>query len=499
MSYPTAKIIRLLDVQNSDFWERKRQTQVLKLFHRAAKEVPAYRDFLSKNKVQPGKIRTFKDFQLVPPTSKKKYLLQYPLADLVWAGDLKKPLVFTATSGSTGAPYYFPRGERLDWEYSILIDLFLRHGSYATGGPVLVILGFGMGVWIGGLITYKAFEIAAARGQHPVSIITPGINKPEIFNALKNLAPQYKETILVGYPPFIKDIIDEAEANGVKLNKLNIRVLTAAETYTEKFRDYLVEKAGIKNPCLDTLNIYGTADIGAMAWETPVTILSRRLIMKKPGLFKTIFGQIKKTPTLAQYNPLFITFESDNGDILLTGNNSIPLVRYAIGDHGGVYSFKTLIDKLMKRGIDLKREAQKVGIGKFWYELPLVYVYERDDFSTNFYGLQIYPEPVREALLKKPLNTYLTGKFALETRFDSKQNQYLLIHLEMRKNHNGVLPQILKRAALNAIVEQLELKNSEYRELRRFLGKRALPRFQFWPAEDPKYFKAGIKQKWVVK
>ena len=147
----------------------------------------------------------------------------------------------------------------------------------------------------------------------------------------------------------------------------------------------------------------------------------------------------------------------------------------------------------------MKKESKKAGITKFWYELPFVYVYERADFSTNLYGLQVYPEPMRKALLKKPLSAYLTGKFTLETRFDSKQNQYLLIHLEMRKSHHNVMPQAVKRAALSVIVEQLQLKNSEYRELYKFLGKRALPHLQFWPAEDPKHFKLGIKQKWVKK
>jgi len=87
----------------------------------------------------------------------------------------------------------------------------------------------------------------------------------------------------------------------------------------------------------------------------------------------------------------------------------------------------------------------------------------------------------------------------LETRFDNQQNQYLLIHLEAQKSRNGSIPQAIRKAAISAIVEQLEIKNSEYRELHKFLGKRALPRLQFWQAEDPKYFKLGIKQKWVKK
>lgn len=499
MTYSAKRILWLLSSKQSDFWEKARKINALKVFHQTTKTVPAYKDFLRKNKIKPGKVKTFADFQLVPPISKKDYLRQYPLEDLVQNGHLYKPIVFTATSGTSAPPFYFPRGERLDWEYSILIDLFLRHSSYGTGGPILVILGFGMGVWIGGLITYKAFEITALRNHYPISIITPGINKPEIFNALKNLSPYYKETILVGYPPFVKDIIDESPEHSIDLKKLNLRILTAAESYTEKFRDYLTEKAGIKSPYLDVLNIYGTADIGAMAWETPLSILIRRLAQKKPSLFQKMFGRINKTPTLAQYNPLFVTFESSQGNILLTGNNMIPLVRYAVGDHGGVLSFDEMREFFSVYKINLNSIAKKVGISKFLYQLPFVYVYERADFSTSFYGLQIYPEPIREALLKTPLPSYLTGKLSLETNFDNKQNQHLLIHLEMRKTHNETLPQIIRKAALSSIVEQLELKSSEYRELRKFFGKRALPRLQFWPPEDPKYFKVGIKQKWAVK
>jgi len=497
MPYSASKIIQLIKTKKDNFWNRKRREKALTLFHRAAEHVPAYNDFLLKNKIDHRKIYTFRDLRFIPPTSKKNYLRQYNLSDLVWNGNLKKPMVFTSTSGSTGSPYYFPRETQLDWEYSILIELFLRNSSYDSSGPVLVILGFGMGVWIGGLITYKAFEIAAVRGGYPVSIITPGINKTEIFNALKDLSPNFKETILVGYPPFIKDLIDEAQSNGVELRGLNLRILTAAESYTEKFRDYLVSKAGIKNLYFDTLNIYGTADIGAMAWETPVTILLRRLSRNNQNLFRSIFGQIEKTPTLAQYNPEFITFEEDNGNILLTGNNTIPLVRYAVGDHGGVYSFGDLWRKFEENGVNLSKEIGKNNLNESCYELPLVYIYERDDLSTNLYGLQIYPEPIREALLKTPINSYLTGKFSLETLFDKFQNQYLLINLELIKSQVNPPKKLLKKI-INTIVSHLESKNSEYRELRKFLGKKALPHIKFWPHEDPKYFKVGIKQKWVI-
>ena len=494
--YSAEQILHFIRTKKDAFWSRERETRPLELFHEAAKRVPAYKDFLKKNRINPAKIKTFKDFQLVPPVSKKNYLRQYPLEKLCWDGTLAKPLVFTSTSGSTGEPFYFPRGKELDWEYSILAELFLENSSYNSGGPTLVIVGFGMGVWIGGLMTYKAFEIMSQREKYPISIITPGINKKEIFNVLRNLSPHYKETILVGYPPFVKDVIDEAVSHeGINVKKLNLRLLFAAEAFSEKFRDYLVKKIGTKNPCLDTLNIYGTADIGAMAFETPTSILIRRLALKNKKLFLDIFSKVNKTPTLAQYNPFFITFESVGGEIVLSGDNSVPLVRYALGDHGGTFDFSEIAEKLSEHKVDLEKETHC--IEKAVYELPFVYVYERVDFSTTLYGLQIYPEVIREVLISKSLHKHLSGKFTMLTKFDKKHNQYLEIHLEMRKNKKP--HKQLESKALKEIIVNLRVKNSEFRELHDFLKERAHPKLVFWPHEHPLHFKPGIKQKWVKK
>ncbi|MBI2591063.1 MAG: phenylacetate--CoA ligase family protein [Candidatus Brennerbacteria bacterium] len=490
------KILRLIKNKNSDFWVHLKERQVLRLFHLAAVKVPAYGDFLKKNRIQPDKIKTFQDFQSVPFTSKNNYLRKYLLEKLTWDGSLKRPQVFTATSGSTSEPFYFSRDNRLDWESSIAHELFLRNDPDAGKEPTLVIVAFGMGVWIGGLITYKAFELASYRG-YPLSILTPGINKIEIFNALKKLAPHFKKVILAGYPPFLKDILDEAANNGVNLKKFNLRLIFAAESFTEKFRDYVINKAGIKNFYLDTMNIYGTADIGTMAYETPAAILIRRLIVPKKNLFRSFFSDAGKTPTLCQYNPFFINFEAPNGDIILTGNNTVPLIRYSIGDRGGVFNFDEAMEKFKQNGVNFKKEAVAASLTRHIYRLPFVYVYERSDFSTTLYGLQIFPEIIKETLLDKKLAEFLTGKFTLLTKYDSHQNQYLEINLEFRKNKEvGIY---LKKYALSKIIANLRIKSSEFRELHNYLKNRAVPRLVFWPYEYDVYFKPGIKQKWVKK
>ncbi len=496
----TKKIINSITKKKSDYWSLEQRKLSLRLFHLASRYVPAYKKFLKSKKINPSLIRSWRDFKKIPFINKKNYLRRNLLNELCWEGHLNKPLIFTSTSGSTGEPFYFPRNNQLDWQYSIILEQFLKNYNNIKNSnfPVLVIVAFGMGVWIGGLITYKALELAAYRLNFPLSIITPGINKQEIFKALKNLARFYRQVILIGYPPFIKDVIDDAQAEGIDLKKLNLRLIFAAETFSEDFRDYLVSKAGLKNRFLDTMNIYGTADIGAMAFETPLSILIRSLAVKNKALFNDIFGAINKTPTLAQYNPLFIGFESENGDIILTGNNVIPLIRYKVGDHGGAYSFSELIEILRRYDIDIFYEAKKAGIAYTLNELPFVFVFERDDFSTTLYGLQVYPETIREVLLENPFNNYLTGKFTMLTKFDKKQNQYLEINIELKRSIESI-PYHLKNRLLKRLVQNLQEKNAEYRELSNFLKERAFPKIVFWPYEHPEFFKPGIKQKWVKK
>jgi phenylacetate-CoA ligase len=480
---------------NSITWERERKKNALALFHRAARDVPAYKDFLKKHKISPAKINTFADFQLVPPISKKNYLRQYPPDKLVWGGKLGHATVWTSTSGSTGEPFYFPRTETLDKQYSILAETFLNDSSYGTEKPALVIVGFGMGVWIGGILTYKAFEIASQRVKQVVSIITPGINKGEIFHALKSLSPRFGQTILIGYPPFMKDILEEAPAQGIDLKKLHLRLLCAAEAFTESFRDYLAKQAGIKNVYRDTLNIYGTADIGAMASETPTSILLRRLAMKSDHLFETLFAKIAKTPTVAQYNPAFITFEAPDGEILLTGDNVLPLIRYAVGDHGGIFSMDEAEKKLGQHGIDLESAARRAHAPL--NEMPFVYVYERSDFSVKLYGAIIYPEHIREGLAHPALQNFVTGKFTMMTKFNKKEDEYLEIAVEMKRGKKA--SKSFTQKIQRHIVESLLKRNAEYRNNYHSMAHKVTPTIVLWNYEDPVYFRPGIKQKWVLK
>lgn len=492
------EIAGLLKTKDHLYWKKMGEKKTLDLFKNAAGNVPAYKDFLKKNKIDPNKIKTFKDFERVTPMTKDNYLRQYPLEKLCFGGSLKdKSAVFTATSGSTGSPFYFPRNNIVDTQSSVFHEIFWRN---TFGGKkeksTLIIDSFGMGVWIGGIITYQAFRQIALSGA-PVSIITPGVNKKEIFEAFKNIAGRFEEVILCGYPPFIKDLVDEGPLHGVNWKDYNLKLLFAAEGFSEKFRDYLMKKTGIKNPYLDTSNIYGSADIGTMAQESPLSILIRRIAMKETKVFETVFPGVNKTPTLAQFNPLFVNFEAPEGVILLSGYNILPLIRYSIGDHGGTLSFEEMREALKNSGVNLNKEILSAKIGHTISETPFVYIYERIDFSTKLFGAIIYPEHIKEALQHESLEDYLTGRFTVLTRHDDKQDQFLEVHLEMKPEviHSSELSEKAK----TLIMKSLLAKNAEYNYLHNSIAHKVIPKLSFWKYEDPTYFGRGGKQKWVVK
>lgn len=490
------KINSLISSKASNFWMKERETKALDLFHRAAEKVPAYKKFLARHKINHQKIKTWTDFQKVPTVNKKNYLRYYPYNELFWDGQTSKDSTYTSTTGSTGEPFYFPREAKLDWQGSLIHERFLDSFS-DNKTSTLVIITFGMGVWIGGLITYSGYEIARSRSAKNISIITPGINKNEIFSALKRLSPLFDQTIICGYPPFVKDIVDEAIASGINLKKLKIKFSFAAESFTEGFRDYLAEHVGLNNKYRETINVYGSADIGAMASETPLSILAREKAIENKKIFAEVFGNIEKTPTFAQFNPSFISFDADHGEIILTGDNTIPLIRYAIGDNGGIISFADLKEKFKANGLDIKKEMAKARIGNQMNELPFVYVYERKDLSTTLYGLNVFPEFIKDGLLRPELAKFCTGKMAMRTKFNNDQDQYLEINVEMKKDVKAT-PN-LRQKVQKILIESLLKKSSEYRELYRFIGKRALPKIVLWPAEDVTFFRPGIKQKWVIK
>ncbi len=479
-------------------WERRGEIQALKLFHAMAERVPAYKDVLKKNRIRPDSVRSMQDFKQLPLLDKTSYLRAYPLKELCWDGEFsERAWTVCTTSGSTGEPFYFPHGAMQDAQYALFAELYLRTNFQIHKKRTLYVNGFPMGAWIGGVFTYKAITMLAERGDYPLSIINPGINKIEIIKAIRKLGDDFDQVIIGGYGPFVKDTLDDGIREGMDWKKYNLGFIFSAEGFSEGFRDYVLEMAGKKDDITATLNHYGTVDLGTMSYETPLAVLARRRAVEHPELYRKLFDNSIRLPTLTQFLPSLFFFEEVDRTLVCSAAAGLPLVRYDLKDVGGVYRYDELTDAFHAAGVDLEKELSGRGLAQTRWSLPFVYVYERNDFSVSFYAFQIYPATIRRALEQTSLRSKLTGKFAMRVEYDRNQNQRFEVNVELK---SGVVrTDALKEKVTKLVTEQLLKESSEYRETHRMKGRRVFPHVVFWPYEHERFFRSGIKQKWVVR
>lgn len=460
----------------------------LKLFHRAAQTVPAYADFLVKHKIKPEKIRTLADWQQIPPMTKDNYLRQYPLKDLLWGGGMDAARVISMSSGSSGQPFYWPRGNGSTVEAAAYHEELFQHFQ-TKEKDTLVVVAFAMGTWIAGTYTLSALSLLADQG-HRLTIITPGIDKAAITRILRELAPQFEQTILMGYPPFIKDAIDAAVSERIKLGPLNLRVVVAGESISERWRDYLLGKIKADDPCHSCFAIYGTADCGLLGHETPFSIYARRTAEANHELADGLFPQAITLPTLVQYDPLRRFFEEVDDYLLFTADNSLPLIRYKILDQGRLFAPAQLSQALQNRGLAVPTDLLDKPA------LPYLALYSRSDVATTFYALDIYPENIKMGLESTALQRYLTGKFILKTIYDDEtQEQSLHLFVELKKRIRAT--DRLKQLVTRSVVKSLQRHNSEFNRLSQELKHKSDPIVNLLANESPE-FTIKIKHRWIA-
>lgn len=479
--------------KNADTPESRGETMALDLFHLAAKRVPAYKDFLQKHGVDPKKIRTYEDFQAhVPVVDKKNYLSQYPLAQLCLDGNMFNNRIISVSSGSSGTPFYWPRGLAQDQEGADMFGEIYDDIFQMNEKSTLLVICFSMGTWIAGSFTTSASFGYADKGN-PINIVTPGLEKGEAINAIKNLSTHYEQVVVVGYPPFVKDIIEEGKRSGIKWPKIKTRLLMAGEAFSEEWRDYVLKMISSKDPYFDSSNIYGSADAGILGNETPASVLVRRIYNQRPKMRMGLFGT-DTLPSIVQYDPTRRHFEEVNGELVFTTMSGIPLVRYNIRDTGGVIPFEKMTTPIKDRLSKLAKQ-QNVDLKK--WNRPFVYLNGRKDFSVTIYAVNIYPENIKAALIDRHIQRWVTGRFTMATQNYSDMDQYFEINVELAKDfvvkaqHKALIEQI--------ILEKLLKLNTEFHKLHAAIGVKAIPHVHLVEFGNPDYFARGVKHRWVKK
>ncbi|MBW4618670.1 MAG: phenylacetate--CoA ligase family protein [Cyanosarcina radialis HA8281-LM2] len=468
------------------------ETNALHLFQSVASTVPAYRDLLTKQGIDPAAIQTFADFQKLPLITKENYLRHYSLPQLCRDGKLETCDAIAVSSGSTGKPTFWPRFFTDELQIATRFEQIFHDSFAADEGRTLAVICFTLGTWVGGIYTLNCCRYLASKG-YPITVVAPGNNKEEIFRVIQEVGEEFERVVLLGYPPFIKDVIDSGIARDIDWQKYRIKMVFAGEVFSEEWRSLVGERVGLTNPCYDSASLYGTADAGVLGNETPLSICIRRFLANNPDAARALFRE-SRLPTLVQYDPLSRFFEVHEGTLLFSGDNGIPLVRYHISDNGGIISCQDLLQFLAGWGFNPLDSLTDKG-GRGIHSLPFVYVFGRSHFTVSYFGANIYPENVTVGLEEPVIREWVTGKFVLQVKEDAARNNYLSVVVELA-------PEVaeneeMKPAIASAILAQLLRLNSEFANY--VPPEYQTPQVTLTPTGDPEYFPVGVKHRYTRK
>lgn len=462
--------------------QHEADAKALKLFKRASTSVPAYKDFLKKNKVDASKINSIEEYRKhIPATSKENYIFQYNLENRCWDGNVNFAHTFAASSGSTGEPIFWPRGIDQEVEGARIHEYLFRNVFEVHKKKTLFINSFGLGNWIAGIYTEFCLYLTKLHGL-PFTLASPGYNQEETFKVVKSFAQYYEQIIIACHPPILKMMIENGVKEGIDWKKLNVKFLGAGEGFSENWRNYLLSLVDQKDPFHSMINVYGSADAGLMGFETPLSILLHRETALKHDLNKSLFKS-ERNPYLYQFDPTMRYLESNNkGEIIVTMNATMPLIRYDIHDQGGTFSYSDLLMSFpnISKNYDVHPEDWK---------FPFIYIFGRDRFMTSLYGVNIYPENIKAVLEHASMQPFLTGRFISSKETDKNQNYFLSLRVELK-------PEVMADTSLKKNLEKLFVQivkklNSEYNQVEEKFKAKMHPHIIFSQYQDPQYFPEG--------
>lgn len=471
------------------------ERSVLELFQSVARDVPAYRRVLESHGIAASSITTLDEFRSLPILTKDNYYRQNTLPDLCRHGRLEACDMVALSTGSTGEPAAWPRFVADELLSAARFEQVLADGFDARRRRTLAVVCFALGNWVGGIYTLGCCRHLASKG-HPITVAAPGNNPAEILRALRVLSPHFEQRVLLGYPPFLRDVIERAAGDGFDWGATPTRLVMAGEVFSEEWRDWVCHRLGMTEPARATASLYGTADAGVLANETPRSIRIRRALARRPEAARALFGE-PRLPTLCQYDPEQRYFEVEDGWLIFSSDGGAPLVRYKILDRGGLVSAAEMRSFLAAHAIDIEPEGEPAGSPNHDAgqdtDLPFVYIFGRSHFAVSFYGANLYPENVAAAVEQPDLAPALSGKFVLEVRSGADEAAELALTVELApKSHGGGE---LARQIAERVRAELERQNSEFAHY--VPDVRRTPRVELRPFGDPEYFPSGVKHRYT--
>jgi phenylacetate-CoA ligase len=455
--------------------------EIRPFFARVATEVPGYGALLREKGVNAAEIASASDFARLPLLDKANYVRRFSQDEIVFGGDRGRCDFYAVSSGSTGEPTFWPRAAADEYPVAVRFEQVFRDMFRAHEKRTLAVVCFAMGTWVGGMFTTFCLRALAEKG-YKVMIATPGNKPDEIVRIVEKLGPDFDQTVLLGYPPFLKEVIDAGRVKGLDWARFKPRLVLAGEVFSETWRELMAERAGVEDILHFAASLYGTADAGVLAQETPLSIAIRRFLSKHPDLAHEIFGDTR-LPTLCQYDPASRYFETVDGTLAFSGDNGVPLIRYHIADRGGIMACDAMLAKLDAAGFSRPTTYR---------HQPFVWVFGRANFTISYFGANIFPETVSLALEQPGVRADVTGKFVMEVKEGLSDKPAFALAVELAQGIPAT--DQIASAAAESVLAVLRERNSEFANYVPTEFQR--PIVTLYSQGHPAYFPVGVKHRY---
>ncbi|MFH1619364.1 MAG: hypothetical protein ABIG11_05615 [bacterium] len=407
---------------------------------RAAKEVPAYREFLRGQGLLEKVLSGHFSFAGLPLTDKESYLSRAAHKNFIASSMRPGIRGGLLSSGSSGSRFCWPRQSQEN--SSLDLKKWLDEMFGCSGKKTLFVVSLAMEGWNAGINTARHVHLACEQSGGRHSCAFPGLDYNMAIRLISAMGRGYDMIVVFIYPTAIGHLLRTAERMGLRLPLKKMRFGVTGDPFSEKFRENLDRTCGIAWPEVSMAGYsYSSADTRIIGTETRPAIAFRRLLAASASLQRAsgISSCVPNIYSLVPHEELQLV-ENIEGELVFTRWQTAPLIRYNLHDRGLLWEYRETLKTIKEAELAADAAVYVRTLETGDSSRGLIGVYGRSN-SEYFFGMYLEEEILSGFLQDARISPALTGIFSVE-RKDIDGRERLVWEVETRCHEKGLEDQI---------------------------------------------------------